>query len=173
MHRKTEVCGLQFTSMGNHFLLDWPERQLVEMSREASVEQIEERLQSVLAAAHNGAVTYTAAISKGEQKIARMVREKGFPLVVLLNDGFPKEGSPQERYYKPGGVYFEACSKGRLLMMEPDGSAFANPVVMKATEDTLRRKAEAKHYSYSPIPVESQRYRFVALNEIGRMLVER
>ena len=41
------------------------------------------------------------------------------------------------------------------------------------TEETLRRKAEAKHYSYSPIPVESQRYRFVALNEIGRLLVER
>ena len=76
---------MQFTSMGNHFLLDWPERQLVEISREANVEQIEERLQSVLAAAHNGAVTYTAAISKGEQKIARMVREKGFPLVVLLH----------------------------------------------------------------------------------------
>ena len=173
MHRQTEVCGLQFTSLGNHFLLDWPERQLVEMSREASNAQIEERLQSVLAVAHNGAVTYTAAISKGEQKIARMVREQGFPLVVLLNDGFPKEGSPHERFYKPGGVYFEACSKGRLLMMEPNGSAFVNPVVMKATEETLLRKAEAKHYSYSPIPVESQRYRFVALNEIGRLLVER
>ena len=173
MHRKTEVCGLQFTSLGNHFLLDWPERQLVKMSREASNEQIEQRLQSVLVAAHNGAVTYTAAISKGEQKISRMVREKGFPLVVLLNDGFPKEGSPHERFYKPGGVYFEACSKGMLLLMEPDGSAFVNPVVMKATEETLRRKAEAKHYSYSPISVESQRYRFVALNEIGRLLVER
>ena len=173
MHRKTEVCGLQFTSLGNHFLLDWPERQLVEMSREASVGQIEERLQQVLAAAHDGTVTYTAAISKGEQKIARIVREKGYPLVVLLNDGFPKEGSPHERYYKPGGVYFEACSKGKLLLMEPDASAFVNPVVMKATEETLRRKAEAKHYSYSPIPVESQRYRFVALNEIGRLLVER
>jgi hypothetical protein len=173
MHRQTEVCGLQFTSLGNHFLLDWPERQLVEMSREASNAQIEERLQSVLAVAHNGAVTYTAAISKGEQKIARMVREQGFPLVVLLNDGFPKEGSPHERFYKPGGVYFEACSKGRLLMMEPNGSAFVNPVVMKATEETLLRKAEAKHYSYSPIPVESLRYRFVALNEIGRLLVER
>ena len=112
MHRKTEVCGLQFTSLGNHFLLDWPERQLVEMSREASVGQIEERLQQVLAAAHDGTVTYTAAISKGEQKIARIVREQGYPLVVLLNDGFPKEGSPHERYYKPGGVYFEACSNG-------------------------------------------------------------
>ncbi len=162
-----------FTSMGNHFLLDWPERQLVEMSREASVGLIEERLQSVLAAAHNGAVTYTAAISKGEQRIARTVREQGFPLVVLLNDGFPKEGSPHERFYKPGGAYFEACSKGKLLLMEPDGSAFVNAAVMAATEEALRRKAEAKHFSYSPIPVTSQRYRFVALNEIGRLLVER
>ncbi|MBR0200922.1 MAG: hypothetical protein IJQ44_00440 [Bacteroidaceae bacterium] len=173
MHRRTEVCDLQFTSMGNHFLLDWPERQLVEMSREASVGQIEERLQQVLAAAHNGAVTYTAAISNGEQQIARTVREQGFPLVVLLNDGFPAEGSPHERFYKPGGVYFEACSKGKLLLMEPDSSAFVNPVVIKATEEALRQKAEAKHYSYRPIPVESQRYRFVALNEIGRLLVNR
>lgn len=173
MHRRTEVCDLQFTSMGNHFLLDWPERQLVEMSREASAGQIEELLQQVLAAAHNGAVTYTAAISKGEQQIARTVREQGFPLVVLLNDGFPAEGSPHERFYKPGGVYFEACPKGKLLLMEPDSSAFVNPVVIKATEEALRQKAEAKHYSYRPIPVESQRYRFVALNEIGRLLVNR
>ena len=173
MHRKTEVCGLHFTSMGNHFLLDWPERQLVEMSREASNWQIEERLQSVLAAAHNGAVTYTAAISKGEQKIARTIREKGFPLVVLLNEGFPAKGSPQERFYKPGGAYFEACSKGKLLLIEPDWSAFVNQIVMKATEVTLQRKAEAKHYSYRPVPVESQRYRFVVLNEIGRLLVDR
>ena len=173
MHRKTGVCGLLFTSMGNHFLLDWPERQLVEMSREASSEQIEERLKQVLAAAHNGAVTYTAAISKGEQKIARTVREQGYPLVVLLNDGFPQGGSPHERYYKPGGAYFEACSRGKLLLMEPEGSAFVDPVVKEATGGALRRKAEAKHFDYRPIPVESQRYRFVALNEMGRLLVER
>ena len=173
MHRSTEVCGLLFTSMGNHFLLDWPVRQMVEMSREASAVVVEERLQQVLAGAQNGAVTYTAAISEGEKTIARAVRERGFPLVVLLNDGFPAEGSPHERFYKPGGVYFEACSKGKLLLLEPDASAFVNPVVMKATEDALRRKAEAKHYCYRPIPMESQRYRFVALNEIGRLLVER
>ena len=173
MHRMTEVCGVQFTSMGNHFLLDWPDRQLVEMSRSASIEQIEERLKSVIIAAHNGAVTYSAAISKGEQKIARTVREQGFPLVVLLNDGFPAEGTPQERFYKPGGVYFDACSKGKLLLMEPDESAFINPQVMTATEETLWRKSEARHYSYTRVPVDSQRYRFVALNEIGRMLVER
>lgn len=173
MHRKTEVCGLQFTSMGNHFLLDWPDRQLVEISRSASDEQIEERLKSVLVAAHNGAVTFTAAISKGEQKIARTVREKGYPLVVLLNEGFPAEGSDQERFYKPGGTYFEACSKGKLLLIEPDEGAFVNSVVKTAVEETLRRKAEARHYCFADIPVTSQRYRFVALNEMGRMLVER
>ena len=173
MHRRTEACRLQFTSMGNHFLLEWPDRQQVEISRSASDEQVEVRLKSVLAAAHNGAVTYTAAVSKGEQKIARTLREQGYPLVVLLNDGFPAAGSSQERFYKPGGAYFEACSKGRLLLMEPDGSTFVNEAIMTATHETLRRKAEAKHFSYTPVPVESQRYRFVALNEIGRLLAER
>ena len=157
LHRRMEVCGLQFTSMGNHFLLEWPDRQQVEMSRSASDEQVEVRLKSVLAAAHNGAVTYTSAISKGEQKIARTLREQGYPLVVLLNDGFPVAGSPQERFYKPGGAYFEACSKGQLLLMEPDGSAFGDGTIMAATEETLRKKAEAKHYSYARVPVESQR----------------
>ena len=64
---------------------------------------------------------------------------------------------------------FEACLSSNLMHFVP----IVNPVVMKATEGALRRKAEAKRYSYSPIPIESQRYRFVALNEIGRMLVER
>ena len=173
MHRKTGVCGLQFTSMGNHFLLDWPDRQQVEMSRSASEGQISARLKKVLAAAHNGAVTYTAAVSKGEQAIARTVRGHGFPLVVLLNDGFPAGDSPHERFYKPGGTYFEACSNGKLLLLEPEDSAFLNPIVRTATENTLRRKAEAKHFFYTTVPVESQRYRFVALNEIARMMVNR
>lgn len=172
MHRLTEVCGLQFTSMGNHFLLNWPDRQLVEMSRSASEEQINERLKTVLAAAHNGAITYTAGISKGEQTIARKVREQGFPLVVLLNDGFPAAGLPQERFYKPGGVYFEACSKGRLLLLEPNENAFVHPMVRMAAEEALQKKAEAKHFSYTGVPTDSQRYRFMALNEMGRRMVD-
>jgi hypothetical protein len=101
------------------------------------------------------------------------VRGHGFPLVVLLNDGFPAGGSPQERFYKPGGTYFEACSNGKLLLLEPEDSAFLNPIVRTATENTLRRKAEDKHFVYTTVPVESQRYRFVALNEIARMMVNR
>ena len=170
LHRHTEAHGLSFTSMGNHFLLDWPDRQAVEVSRSAVANQVEERLRTVLAAAHNGAVTYTAAISKGEQHIARTLREQGYPLVVLLNDGFPKEGSPHERYYKPGGVYFEACSRGQLLLLEPTEQVFQDAGIQSAVQETLRRKAEARHFSYTPIPLAAQRYRFVALNEIAQRL---
>lgn len=171
IHRRTEVHGMSFTSMGNHFLLDWPDRQLVEMSRNATEEQVEERLRMVLAGARNGAVTYTAAISKGEQYIARTVREQSYPMVVLLNEGFPKEGSPKECFFKPGGTYFEACAKGHLLLLEPTEQTYVTPFIQAATEETLRHKAAVKHFDYAKLPADSQRYRFVALNEIGRRLV--
>ena len=170
LHRHTDVCGLSFTSLGNHFLLDWHDNQTVEMSRNATVEQIQIRLQLAMAAAQNGAVTYTAAISKGEQLIARTLRKQGYPLVVLLSDGFPKEGSPHERFYKPGGIYFEACSRGQLLLLEPTEQTFLNADIQSAVEETLRRKAAERHYSYEQIPLKSQRYRFVALNEIAKRL---
>ena len=170
LHRHTAARGLLFTSLGNHFLLEWPDRQMVEMSRSASATQVEQRLAEVLAAAQNGAVTYTAAISEGEQLIARRVREGGFPLVVLLNDGFPKPGTPHERYYKPGGVYFEACSRGQLLLLEPDEQMFLDASIQAAVEQTLRRKAWLRHFSYTPIPPTSRRYRFIALNEMAKLL---
>ena len=171
LHRNTESCGLFFTSLGSHFLLEWPDRQMVEMSRNATEKQVRQRLQVALETAKNGAVTYTAAISKGEQLIARTLREQGFPLVILLHDGFPAEGSPHERFYKPGGVYFEACSNGKLLLLEPTEHTFLAPSILSATEEALRCKAEARHVPFTPLPASSLRYRFVALNEIGRCLV--
>ena len=170
LHRHTKMCGLSFTSLGNHFLLDWHDNQTVEMPRNATVEQVQKRLQLAMAAAQNGAVTYTAAISKGEQLIARTLRKQGYPLVVLLSDGFPKEGSPHERFYKPGGIYFEACSKGQLLLLEPTEQTFLNADIQSAVEETLRSKAAERHYGYKQIPLKSQRYRFVALNEIAKRL---
>ena len=91
LHRQIVVCGLTFTSLGNHFLLDWPDRQLIEVSRNATEEQVQSQLQTALSLARYGVVTYTAAISKGEQLIARTIREQDFPLVVLLSDGFPNK----------------------------------------------------------------------------------
>ena len=84
MHRDTVLYGVSFTSLGNHFLLQWPDRQLLE----------------------------------------------------------PKE------------------------------SAYEHPTIINMVEDALRRKAEARHYTYTAVPHDSKRYRFVALNEIGRLLVQ-
>ena len=172
IHRQTEICGLTFTSLGNHFLLNWPDRQFVEMSRSSTDEEIKQRLQYVLTAAQNGAVTYTAAISRGEQIIARTLREQGMPLIVLLSDGFPGEGSPHEKYYKPGGLYFESCSKGHLLLLEPTTQTITSQMISTAAEKTLRQKAEEKHIAYQPVSASTQRYRFVALNEIGKFIIE-
>jgi hypothetical protein len=173
IRHKTKVCGLLFTSLGNELLLDRPERQLVEMSRSANQEQVAARLREVLEAAQRGAVTVTAAISAAERFIARTVREQGLPLVVLLKDGFPKAGTPLERHFMPGGVYYEACAKGSLLLLEPDVSAYADPTVKAATLETLKQKAEAKGQSYTEVQEQSMRYRFMALNEMGRLLTAR
>ena len=50
--------------------------------------------------------------------------------------------------------------------------AFLSPFIHQAAEEKLRRKAEAKHFEYRPVAFDSLRYRFVALNEMGRRLVE-
>lgn len=172
LRRATERCGLTFRSLGNAYLLDWPDRRLVAVSRSADDALIARQLAETMAVAQNGAVVYTAAISKGEKTIARTIRENGFPLVVLLNDGFPDEGSPQECYYKPGGVYFDPCAKGRLLLLQPTAAAFVTEKIRAGVGQVLRDKATERGRMYTPLPEGCQRYRFLALNEMGRCLVD-
>lgn len=164
MHKDTGVQGLRFRSMGNHWLLDWPERQVVQCSRTISEEDLQQQMRRTLQRAELGAVTYTAAISKGEQRIARAVREEGWPLVVLLMDGFPPEGSDKERYYKPGGVYFDTCLNGKLLLLEAYESTYDNPRLIELTDAELKRKDEEKGYRYRPLPHDSKRWRMIAGN---------
>lgn len=172
MHKDTEVKGLRFRSMGNHWLLDWPERQIVECSRSISEEDLQRLLKRTLEHAERGAITYTAAISKGEQMIARAVRESGWPLVVLMMDGFPSAGSESERYYKPGGVYFETCNNGKLLLLEAYNKTYGNPLLIARTEVAIKAKDEAKGCAYRPLPHDSKRWRLIAGNVILEMMCE-
>lgn len=172
LHRMTRIAGLKFRSMGNHWLLDWPERQVVQCSRSISEEDLQQQLKRTLQHAELGAITYTAAISKGEQRIVRAVREAGWPLVVLLMDGFPPEGSENERYYKPGGVYFDTCLNGKLLLLEAYDQTYENEVLIQRTEATLKAKDEAKGYRYRPLPHDSKRWRMIAGNEMLKMVSE-
>ena len=169
LHKNTELKGLHFRSLGNHWLLDWPERQIVECSRDISEEDLQRMMTRVMQKAEMGAVTYTAAKSKGEQRIARAVREAGWPLVVLMLDGFPPAGSDNERYYKPGGVYFDACKNGKLLLLEAHESNYADQRIIAETEAELNRKSELKGYTYRPLPHSSKRWRMIA----GNMMLKR
>ena len=170
LRRDTRVGELCFTSLGNLFLLDYPEKQPIICSRTLSEQQITAQQTDALYQAKNGCITVTAAISPGERQIACAVREAGAPLIILLKDGFPKAGDPHEKYYKPGGVYFEACAAGRLLLLEPTADTLTLPDIQRRTEQTLREKAEARHWNYQPIPVTSDRYRMMAANEIVKVL---
>lgn len=172
MHKDTAVQGLHMRSMGNHWLLDWPERQVIQCSREIGDEPLQSLLQTALQRAANGAVTYTAAISRGEQLIARTIREAGYPLVVLLRDGFPAAGSESERLYKPGGTYFDACAAGKLLLMEATEDAYSRPEIAMRTEAALRQKAQEKHQDYMPLPHGSTRWRMIAGNTMLQMIAE-
>lgn len=129
-------------------------------------------MKRTLQRAELGAVTYTAAISKGEQQIARAVREAGWPLVVLLLDGFPQEGSESERYYKPGGVYFDTCLNGKLLLLEAYSEAYENPQLVELTDDDLKHKDELKGYTHRPLPHDSKRWRMIAGNMMLVMIAE-
>lgn len=90
----------------------------------------------------------------------------------MLLDGFPPDGSENERYYKPGGVYFDACLKGKLLLLEACNEAYANPDLIARTEAELKRKDEAKGYRYKPLPHESKRWRMIAGNVMLGMVSE-
>lgn len=146
----------RFRMMGNMFLLDFALKQYVQCSRRATSHEIELMCEAVLEKARNGFVTVTAAISEGEKSIARTVREAGFPLVILLKDGFPNVGAPHERYYKPGGVYFDACAEGRLLLMEPYPEVLDDASLVASVEG----KAPG-------VPKGSMRYHFLALNYVA------
>lgn len=173
LRREVQAAGLTFTALGNLFLLDYPQRQSVECSRTAPAERIAAQQAATLRAAEEGAVTYSGAVSEGERQIVRAVREAGWPVVVLLTDGFPKAGSEHERYYKPGGVYFEACAAGRLLLLEATEATMADPRVVALTDQALQQKAAAKHQDYTPLPHTALRWRMMADNTIVRIVAEK
>ena len=170
IRRNMEIAGLRFDVMGKDRLLDYPERQVVMLSRSLTKEQIDDAVRYALVRAERGVVTYTAAISEGEKTVARAVREAGFPLVILMLDGFPEEGTEAARYFHPSGVYHTACGEGRLLLMAPLERNYGNDALVMQTEDELRRKAAEKGVTYAAIPPTSKRWRMIAGNVMLKML---
>lgn len=114
------VGDTTFRAIGNDLLLSASKKIQVQVSRRYHRPDATDSVQrewadmrdQLLQAARNGAVLVSPCISKGEQEVARMAKEEGLPLIVLLENGFAE-------HYKPMGTYFEACAAGRLLMLAP------------------------------------------------------
>ena len=155
--RQNQLIGtIQCTVLGNIFLIEHPLRQVLQCSRRLTQEQIDNLKADCLREAADGTIYATAAISEGEKQIARALREAGFPLIILLEKGFPAPDDPHYNYFKPQGVYFEACATGKLLLIEPHRDLL--------DREDIAAKTEAK---VGHIPHTSQRYRFVAMNMIA------
>ena len=152
-------CGIKMRAMGNRFLLGYPQKEVLRCSRSMTQEEIESRKSECLQEAAMGTVFVSAAISEREKQICRAIREAGYPMIVLLVEGFPKPESPHYAYYKPSGVYFEASAEGRLLLLEVDEKAFEMPSVIERVTAKI-----------GDVPRETKRWRFMAMNEIAERL---
>ncbi len=159
LHQCVQVAGFACTTLGNQFLLDFPMRGVIQCSRRLTQAEIDLKKEQCFEEAERGTVFISAGISEGEKQICKALREAGFPLIILLKDGFPKESDPHYRYFKPQGVYFEACASGQLLLIEPSEELYTS----KPIEQQVYAKAGA-------LPHDTMRYRFLALNELARQI---
>ena len=99
-------------AVGNAFLVESPNKQLVQVSRRATPAEIDAKIDAALLFGNRGGVIVSGCISPGEQAVARAVREAGLPLIAIIPRGFGP-------YFKPSGAYFDACVDGKLLMLSP------------------------------------------------------
>ena len=161
IHQQYMLTDVPCTVLGNMFLADYPMHAMVQCSRRLTQAEIDAYRDTCLTAAEQGTIHVSAAISEGEKQTCRALREAGHPLIILLTEGFPKPDSPHYKYYKPSGVYFEACAAGRLLLVEPAAEYFDRPEV------------EAKVYAKTGIrdlKHDAKRYRFLALNALAEKI---
>ena len=163
IHQQYMLTDVPCTVLGNMFLAEHPLHAMVQCSRTLTQGEINAYRDSCLNAAQRGVIHVSAAIAEGEKQTCRALREAGYPLIILLTEGFPKPDSPHYKYYKPRGVYFEACAAGRLLLVEPCAEYFDRPEV------------EAKVYAKTGIhdlKHTAKRYRFLALNALAEKVAK-
>ncbi len=98
--------------VGNRFLLDIPDKMAVIVHRRYTDEENACLREEWLACGERGGVLVSAAISPKEKGVLREAMNRGYRIILLRENGFPK-------LYKPSGEAFDACSAGLLLQVSP------------------------------------------------------
>lgn len=110
--KDVSIGNWQVATVGNQFLLEHPLKVVVKCSRSIKGNDIAQEVNKFMAMAEAGAVLVSPSISPAEKEVMRTVFDAGYPLIVILENGF----SP---LWKPGGKQFDACDEGRLLLVAP------------------------------------------------------
>ena len=111
-------------------LLSAPRKLRVRISRSIDPALLEQEKESLLAAAREGAVLVSPAISPGEKAITRAAFDEGLPLITLLDNGL-------DPISKPSGERFRACAEGRLLLLSPFPHRNNHITISRATCEAL------------------------------------
>ena len=107
-----EVAGEQCQIVGNRFLLDIPDKMAVIVHRRYTDEENARLREAWLSCGERGGVLVSAAISPKEKEVLREAMNRGYNIILLRENGFPK-------LYKPAGEAFDACASGLLLQISP------------------------------------------------------
>ena len=122
-------------AVGNRFLLSIPEKAAVIVHRAYSDTEFAQLKEQWLALGENGGVLVSAAIAPREKEVMREAMDRGYLLVLLRENGFP-------RLYKPVGEAFTACSEGRLLQISPWDFHMQRKIISRDQCLQLNRLAE-------------------------------
>ena len=107
-----EVAGERCQVVGNRFLLNIPDKVAVIVHRRYTDEENARLREEWLACGERGGVLVSAAVSPKEKEVLREAMDRGYSIILLRENGFPK-------LYKPSGEAFDACAKGLLLQISP------------------------------------------------------
>lgn len=118
------VAGEQCQVVGNRFLLDIPDKMAVIVHRRYTAEENARLREEWLACGERGGVLVSAAISPKEKEVMREAMNRGYNIILLRENGFPK-------LYKPSGEAFDACAEGRLLQISPWGFHMERKVITR------------------------------------------
>lgn len=107
-----EIAQAKYNAMGNTDIMKNPFKCAVQCSRSLTKAQIEETCIRFLTEASAGTVLVSPCISPGEKAVIAMAMHLGYPVIVLMDNGFNPMSKPSQRF-------IDACHDGNALFIAP------------------------------------------------------
>ncbi len=107
-----DIAGAHYNAMGNIDILAKPFKCAVQCSRSLTDAQIDETCIRFLTEAAAGTVLVSPCISPGEKAVIAMAMQLGYPVILLMENGFNTLDKPSQRF-------IDACYDGNALFVAP------------------------------------------------------